>query len=123
MIELAGNGLPLTALSETYCVALERIRPFSLISSIRNHGIVPFIQYSFLAFDGVYPFLVLNNSEIVLYSTPSGQSFVIILSNLLMSPPQNLSFSTFQDIYQDHTIFLSAIQPHDTSLENPRQYI
>ena len=54
IIEFAGKSFPpLTALSETFCNAVFKTRPFSRISSILNQGIEPFSQYSFTPFDGV----------------------------------------------------------------------
>ena len=52
--ELAGN-IPdfFTPFLAICCIEFERIRPFSLISSMRNHGMMPFSQYSTLDFDGV----------------------------------------------------------------------
>ena len=40
------------------------MRPFCRMSSILNQGIAPFSQYAAFAFEGVYPFLMSNNSLI-----------------------------------------------------------
>ena len=70
MNEFALNKHPFFTPSIVICwMESESMRPFCLISSILNQGIVPPSQYSDLFFEGVYPFLISNTSVIGIQTT------------------------------------------------------